>query len=240
MVPFGGLAQRAASRKHSSETETRSCAPDTLQPETPMHDADEPAPFHSAESALRFALSREGQPGRPLASRMTDASGPRGSFVGLDAAAQAGMILAAVQPIGPVKNAVLRAKVAPSAISCSCRRTCCRGWRPNPLWQEAIGVLAYAATSLQICAGAQYRLRHAIIAKVCAEEPHHRQKAITLAAIAAELDLDVEAVSGHHRAIVTWLRGKKAGRDGSPPIEGLINVAWQRAEDVLRDAGIVE
>lgn len=204
-----------------------------------MDAADDPAPFHSAEAALRFALTREGQPGRPLASRMTDASGPRSSFVGLDAAAQAGMIVGALQPIGRVKYAVLCAKVAPSTVPCACRRACCRGWLPNQVWNEAIGVLAYAAGKLDVCAGSHFRLRQAIIAKVCSEEPHHRHKAVTLAAIAKELEVDVGMVSDRHRAIVTWLRGKKAGRDGSAPQEGLVSAAWRRAEDALRDAGIV-
>lgn len=237
MVPFDGMAQSAA--VSLNENRARSCTPNHVTAESPMDAAEDPAPFHSAEGALRFALSREGQPGRPLASRMTDTSGPRSSLVGLDAAAQAGMIISALQPIGAVKYAILCAKVAPNTVPCTCRRACCRGWVPNRIWNEAIGVLAYAAGRLEVCAGTHFRLRQAIIAKVCAEEPHDRRKAVTLKAIANELEMDVDTVSTHHRAIVTWLHGKKAGRDGSPPQEGLISVAWRLAEDVLRDARIV-
>ena len=237
MVPFDGLAHSAPVHGFS-ETDSRSCAIDGIQTESPMDAAEDPAPFHSAEAALRFALSREGQPGRPLASRMTDVTGPR-NFAGLDAAAQAGMILSTVRPIGSPAFDALCAEVAPPTIPCYCRMPCCSGRRPNRIWRDAIDILAHDSGEPILPRRVTHHMRQLILAKIFSEKAHHRRKEVTLLQIAEDLDADVDTISKHHRTLVRWLRGAPAGRDGAPPILGIVTKAWRDAEDALRDAGIV-
>lgn len=191
----------------------------------------EEPPFHSAQAAIRFAVTREGSPGRPLASRMVDTVvGGRG-FVGFDGAAQAGIILSHIEALGRVPFAALVALCAPPVTSCHCGRPCCSGRRSNALWREAINTLAEEASEV-LPSRVSYAMRSEILVKIYG-------RSLTLKRIADDLQVDVDTVSKHHRAVQRWLAGAPAGRHGESAIEGVETAAWREAETVLREAGIV-
>lgn len=199
-------------------------APERLQ-------SDEPALFHSAEQAMRFALTRAGKPPRPASSRMLDATGSGRGFTELDAAAQAGMILNVVEGAGRLAMAIMTATVAPRSVPCYCKRPCCSGQAINFEWHRAINIIAEEAYAGAPC-HASYTLRAACVLKIFgAKDSSYR-------AIAEDLAMDPETVSKHHKAIVRWLRGAK-GKHGEPPVVGLESITWRDAEDALRGAGIV-
>jgi hypothetical protein len=211
--------------------------PSSSEPEA---DGESP-PFHSAQAAIRFALLLNGQPSRPLMSRMCDTVTGDRPFAGLDRAAQAGIIVSVLKrELTRTPFAALSADALPSDSRCFCRSPCCSGWRVHPGWKDAVEQLAHDASEILPKRVGQ-RLRAEIVAKICSEKAHHghSRKQITLLAIAQGLELDVDTVSKHHRALLRWLKGAPRGKDGSEAIEGLIQGAWRYAESALRDANIV-
>ena len=190
----------------------------------------EPALFKSAEQAVRFALSRDGNPPRPASSRMLDATTGRREFSALDQAAQAGMILNIVEGGGRFSMAVMTAVVISRSTPCSCRRPCCSGKAINFEWHRAINIIAEEALIQGISRG-RYLLRLACVMKAFGEKKSQKQ-------IAEDLGLEEDTVSKHFRAIQRWLIGAKA-KHGNPPEPGQQMLIWREAEDALRGAGIV-
>lgn len=101
--------------------------------------------FTSAQEAITFACNYSSQ--QYAMSPMTKLlQGPvRGSgrgLVGLDGAGQAGMVFAELARIDYWQLAALvTGKIARSE-RCDCRRSCCRGWKLNPMFEEAVSQLA--------------------------------------------------------------------------------------------------
>jgi hypothetical protein len=191
----------------------------------------EPTPlFGSARAAMRFAVTRDGNPCRPVQSRMTDTTTGKRELAGLDGAAQAGMILNIVGTHGPLAVAVMTADVAPRSKPCSCRRACCKGHADNHEWAIAIDTICqYATTYIPI--NVAYALRSAIVRKIYGET-------ITMPDIAARTRLHVNTVGNHHATIRAWLKGAKADKNGGA-IQGVEPAAWSAAETSLRNYGIV-
>lgn len=100
--------------------------------------------FDSGHSALVFAFRFSDQCyDRPLMNRLAaPALGSGKGLVGLDGAAQAGMIRAEVQALGKLAEAIIVARIAPRSVPCHCRSACCSGKRPNREWTDAISYLA--------------------------------------------------------------------------------------------------
>lgn len=202
-----------------------------------MTTTDEPL-FRTAAEAVRFAVTREGLPPRPvmarmIASRMIDTVSGRRDLVGLDAAAQAGMVLNVIEGLGRLTVAALIASCAPRIIPCACRRPCCCGRKVNHTWREAIDTLAQEAIrALPSGSRRSYALRSGILLKIYAGQTTFKE-------IAEDLSLDQETVSRQHRAIYRWLKGTRAGRNGEPALEGLETAAWSDAETALGQAGLV-
>lgn len=190
----------------------------------------DPALFASAEQAVRFALSRDGNPPRPASSRMLDAMTSRREFSALDQAAQAGMIINLVEGAGRFAMAVMTAAVAPRSTPCNCRRPCCSGKSKNLEWHRAINIIADEAIRQGI-SRCRYMVRVACVMKVFGEKISQKQ-------IAEDLSLDEDTVSKHFRAIQRWLLGAKA-KHGNPPEPGQQMLIWREAEGALRAAGIV-
>jgi hypothetical protein len=225
--------------------EPSSCDNQSSQPgpsSSPPEQEGEPPPFRTAHAAIRFAFLVNGQPSRPLMNRMCDTVTGDRLFAGLDRAAQAGIIVSALRrALERSQFAALTADALPSDSRCFCRSPCCCGWRVHSGWKDAVDQLADDAASIMPKRVGQ-RLRAELVAKICSEKTHHghSRKQITLQSIAADLELDVDTVSKHHRALVRWLKGAPRSKDGSSvAIEGLIQGAWREAESALRDAGIV-
>lgn len=223
--------------------EPPSCDNQSSQPEPPRQEPDytgDPPPFRTAQAAIRFAVTREGSPSRPLASRMAtriDVTSGRRDFVGLDAAAQAGMILSVLESLGREKMSILIAETAPKTTPCHCRAACCSGRRANRYWRDAIATLAQE-TAKVFPPRVRYALRAELLVKLFSKGGSGHAS-VTLKAVADDLEIDVDTVSKHHKAMVRWLNGAPASKQGDPPVEGASTAAWREAEDALRMAGIV-
>jgi hypothetical protein len=190
-------------------------------------------PFLSARNAVKFMVTMDGAPRRPLSSRMLDRSMSASEFAGLDGAAQAGMILYHVERLGRLRAAIVIASCAPRVIQCSCKRACCSGRKLSPYWYDAVHTIAEAAlAALPPKSLTSYLLRSYLVVKI------YGGKSITFKAIADELMLDEETVSRHHKVIRTWLQGAKA-KKYSESVVGQESLAWQEAESVLWEAGVV-
>lgn len=190
------------------------------------------APFRTAHDAIKFAVTRDGGVTRPPSSRMLDAMMPASDFAGQDGAAQAGMILNALEPIGRLAVSTLIASATPKTIPCECRRPCCCGHKLSSHWRTAIDTITFHAKhALPAGSKLNYGLREAIILKIYGDPSTYKD-------IAESLLVDEETVSRHHRAILAWLRGAKARRNVEA-IEGVEPAAWREAESILRDANIV-
>lgn len=188
--------------------------------------ADDPPLFHSAEQAVRFALTRAGHPARPASSRLLDPS-RSSDFTALDQAGQAGMILNVVERQGRLAMAVMTAAAAPKWLNCSCRRPCCSGKAKNFEWYRAINILAEESPIR-----CPYLLRIACLMRIYgASNASYRQ-------IAEDVSVVEQTVSKHFKAIHGWLLGAKVSK-AEPPALGLEQSVWRAAEDALRAAGIV-
>lgn len=236
---FSGRLQVALARA------ARAALPCNAHADTPipvLASADPQAPdflsdramFDSARRAVRFAVTRDGNPSRPFFSRFLDKT----TLVGLnssglsvlDAAAQAGIILAlVVRHLGQVPTAALIASCSPQTVPCNCRRPCCSGKRVYAQWRYAIDTLTCAA--LEVTGPrANSRLRSALVLKI-----YGHGKLID---IANALEVDIDTVSKHHKRLLQWLQGSR-GKGGEEGVEGLESRAWVEAESVLRDHRIV-
>jgi hypothetical protein len=219
--------------------EASSCCPSSaVPPFAPLSPSVPPDPplYASAKAAIRFAVNCEGAPARPLSSRMADTLNGRG-IAGLDRAAQAGYIMGTIECLGTVRVAVLIAETAVHYKPCHCRAPCCSGRRANSAWREALDVLTQE-TSRIFSVRVGYALRSELIAKVFSKTSSGHAE-ITLKAVADDLEVDVDTVSKHHKALIRWLNGAPRGRHGEPPIDGVATVAWREAESLLRACGIV-
>ena len=209
-----------------------------VAPDAVLHIEDkfgEDVLFQSAREAIRFAATREGNPKPPLSSRMvatTPGTRVLRVLAGLDAAAQAGMIMNVIGSLGRLAVAILIADAAPQSMPCSCRRPCCSGHQINRQWRLAIDTIAQdAVRALPAGSKTSYALRSSVIVKIYGGKT-------TFVEIAKELKVDQETVSRQHRAIHTWLRGAKAGKM-TDAVVGIESIAWRDAESALRNHGIV-
>jgi hypothetical protein len=129
-------------------------------------DPDE-ALFHGERGALKFALNHEHggvdrTPAAKLAALEGRASGR--ALGGYDGAGQAGMILAAVERLPTVRQAIIVARYAERYKPCPCKRPCCSGRTLNPVWATAVDRLT-DAVMIARCFGTKshYRLRQAMV-----------------------------------------------------------------------------
>jgi hypothetical protein len=208
---------------------------------------DESPLFSSAYQAVRYSITRVGKPSRPASaaairsstSEDHDTSVARSmlkGLAGLDAVGQAGMIMSLLRTqLDDLPLSLLIARAAPRSELCSCGRECCRGYRLNRDWREAIGKIGEAAdtayNNIQGITPGSLDLRNAVVMRVYIKQP-------SLVEIGRSMRLDPDTVGRHHRLIQNWLFGVRGTviRESSPGIDGL---AWQNAESVLREAGIV-
>ncbi len=183
--------------------------------------------FTEAREAVQFAAALSGNPSRPLASRMVDSVSGEYELTGQDAVAQAGLIFDVLSPLGVLAIAVLVASAAPRSEPCECRRPCCMGYKPNPDWRQAMDTICQAAAH-QVAA--PYALRWQLLTKVYVGK-------LTLKDIAKEFTMDEHAVGRIHKQICRWLRGSRSKQ--GEVVEGLETTAWNEADILLREAGVV-
>lgn len=121
--------------------------------------------FRSTQSALLFAFNHAHGQVKPsaLAAMVGKPKPPGKGLGGLDGSAQAGMIKAEIDALGPLQKWIITARFAATSIPCACRRPCCRGTISAPEWTEAIDWLT--GHVLQALSGnlSRYHLRRASV-----------------------------------------------------------------------------
>jgi hypothetical protein len=186
--------------------------------------------FPNAYAALKFAYRFSlDQYDRPMMNRMADGPKPQGKgLVGIDGAAQAGMIRGEVAQLGRMREAIVTACYAPKTIPCSCRRPCCSGMRPNSEFEEAISRITEQAITLLSGHLSNYRLRRAIVLRNFGVKPR-------ITEIAGDCGVHRDTVSEQNVLISQWLSGTRS----SGGIDGEIEKARESAVVRLESAGIV-
>ncbi|WP_070106538.1 DNA-binding protein [Burkholderia plantarii] len=186
--------------------------------------------FKSAFDAVRFALCYSSQQyGETILAKHVDASkkGSGMGLVGLDGAAQVGMIRREIESLSELHLAVIVARAAPRQLPCDCGRPCCSHWRPNGEWQAAVAWLTDA--SMAHCSGcSHYRVRRAIIEKTFGAK-------VNLVDIAHTCGVHINTVSKHNTTIRKWLDGDQ--RTGTT---GVMQAAWAKLEQRFIEIGLVE
>jgi hypothetical protein len=191
---------------------------------------DEPL-FKSAHAAVTFAVnysSTDHVERSPASKAADDHKGGGGKgLIGVDGAAQAGMILSNVRAIGDLYEACIIARVAKKRLVCSCGALCCSRSKPNLLWMDAINNVAMVAKShLENMRVDGKRgvadnpaLRRAIVAKYFGEQ-------VRIKELAKACEVSDVTVSVHIGKIHKLL--KRAEHE-----------AWELLEERLRALGVV-
>lgn len=136
-------------------------------PVTPLSPAAEPL-FTSAHAALKFALNfTHGTLKRPALGQLQGGGGNGRGLAGLDGAAQAGMIRAELESLERQRCQVLVAWFTTQSVPCSCRMACCRGFRENAEWAEAVDWLTeFALVERLTGTVSHHRLRRVLVMRV--------------------------------------------------------------------------
>jgi len=193
--------------------------------------------FQNAHGALTFAFNFSGQAyDRPMMNRLASpAIGSGKGLVGLDGAAQAGMIRAEVKAMGRLAEAILIARIAPRMTPCGCRSACCSGFKPNKEWTDAIAYLGdhvrttvYAGCVINGLMRREYLVRYFT----------KKDERTSLEALAEKYDIARNTVSAHNSKVATWLGGVPARKD-KPAQLGMEQAAFDAIEDRLRGIGMV-
>lgn len=190
--------------------------------------------FDSSHDALRFAFNFSGQQYQASAMNkaMTPAIGSGKGLVGVDGAAQAGMIRAELGSLPELHRNVLTARAAPRELPCECRRPCCNGKRPNPEWAEAIVWLTDRAMQQLSGSFSHYRVRRSILEKIFGVK-------VDLVQIAEDCGAHRNTVGEQNKRLKLWIEGDrgKKGLNSSPGVE---QVAWAAIDIRLKGAGMVK
>lgn len=142
--------------------------------------------FASAHGALKFALNYSHGTVKSTLGQLQGGGRAGRGLVGLDGAAQAGMIQAELSNLPLLHRYIAIARLALPKSECDCSRACCRRWRENPQWSEPIDWLAEHVLLAGLSGSiSHHRLRRALvmryfgmrenfvdIGKVCGVERH--------------------------------------------------------------------
>ena len=193
--------------------------------------------FQNAHGALTFAFNFSGQAyDRPMMNRLASpAIGSGKGLVGLDGAAQAGIIRAEVQAMGKLAEAIIIARIAPRSVPCHCRSACCAGHRPNKEWTDAVAYLAdYVRTAALAGCTSNCMLRREYVVRYFTRKDDR----ISLEALADKHDIHRDTASAH-AAKVAMLLGGAQTKKGMPGVPGLESAAMDAIDDRLRGIGMV-
>lgn len=187
----------------------------------------EPGIFKNAHEALVFALHYSAQQYAlsPMGKMMQGSGlGSGRGLVGLDGAGQAGMVMAELQALSSLERAALVGRYAPRDLQCDCGRPCCRRFRRNPEWSDAVRELVESAMTQFSGTFSHYRVRLGAVERYFGAK-HKIQD------IAEACGLDRHTVGTHNAVIVKWLRGIEHGAsdrfDSAIKAAGML--AWEEA-----------
>ncbi|ADG20378.1 conserved hypothetical protein [Paraburkholderia atlantica] len=186
------------------------------------------AVFNDAVHALRYAYSFNSQQyGKSLMARMYGPPGSGRGLSGIDGAGQAGFVLAEIEKIPLVQQAVLFVRYAPTSFPCSCGADCCSRQRPNKAWQAVVDWIAehHVAALLPGCVR-NVRLHRQLVRETLTGERSE------YAALGKQYGVHAQTVAKHAGVIRTALVGTRAHI-------GEMDRALVRADELLRAAGIV-
>ena len=193
--------------------------------------------FDSAHAALVFAFNYSGQYyDRPMINRLAaPGAGSGNGLVGLDGAAQAGMIRSEVQALGKLSEAIIIARIAPRTVPCHCRSACCAGHRPNKEWTNAISFLAdYVRTTALAGCTANGLLRREYVVR------HFTRKddRISLDELARRHGIHRDTASAHASKVAQLFGGSRP-KNGRPGAAGLEAAAMDAIEARLLAIGVI-
>ncbi|MBV8158290.1 MAG: hypothetical protein JO278_11570 [Dyella sp.] len=180
-----------------------------------------------------FAFNYSGQQYQASAMNkaMTPAIGSGKGLIGVDGAAQAGMIRSELGMLPELHQAVLTARCAPRDIPCDCGRPCCAARRPNTEWEAAIVWLTDRAMQQLSGSFSHYRVRRSILEKIFGVR-------VDLQQIAEDCDAHRNTVSAQNAKLKVWIEGeKKRGLMAAPGVE---SVAWTAIDIRLKAAEMVK
>jgi hypothetical protein len=182
--------------------------------------------FRSANGALMFALNyTHGGLKRPaITAMMVQTPGRKGKGLGgLDGAAQAGMIQCELGGLSTLRAALLVGRYAVPTAPCSCRSVCCRGWRENPDWKDAVDWLTEYVLRAGLTGNiSHHRFRRALVSR-------HFGVKDSFITIAAEARVDRNTASRQYRSVHDHL--KEQERIARTEIDGMLS-----ARGVVGDA----
>lgn len=180
--------------------------------------------FKSAAEAVQFALRHsasqfpQSQMGKIL---QQPGIGQGRGLVGLDGAAQAGMVLAELQNIpSPSQLAVVYATSVPKIAVCHCGQACCRGWTWTPEFSQATAMIGRIVAENVKAAPNLTKYLVGVVRK-------HFGGSVDLALEAELLGIAPKAALAHATRARKYLG----------PVE---DSAWQWLSNRLTDVGMVE
>jgi len=191
--------------------------------------------FKTSQAALTFAYNAtHAVQTRPAMSKMADksASSSGKGLIGVDAAAQAGMILEPIKSLSRLDKAILLARFAPRGSACPC----CGGAVPNLIWLGAIREISDAAVTQALTGHITMRvLRDGLVMRYFGEKVH-------LQKLAKQAEVAPNTVTAQNSQIVQWLHGTRTTKKGTERVDGIKGVeqlAMDRVDAILRGIGIV-
>ncbi|MBB5448411.1 MULTISPECIES: hypothetical protein [unclassified Paraburkholderia] len=186
------------------------------------------AVFEDVVHALRYAYSFNSQQyGKSLMARMYGPPGSGRGLSGIDGAGQAGFVLAEVEKLPLVQQAVLFVRYSPPDFPCSCGADCCSGHRPNKAWNSVIEWLVthHVAVLLPGC------MRNVRLHRELVRNALTRTKS-EYKALGKQYGVHPQTVAKHAVEIETALVGSRRQA-------GEMDKALVRADGLLREVGIV-
>lgn len=171
--------------------------------------------FEYVTGALRFALNfTHGTAKESAITQLMGGGRASKGLGGLDGAAQAGMLRQELERLSLAKRSILVVRYAPSSLPCPCERTCCRGWRHNPEWLEAVKAL----TGIVLVEGltgtiSHYRFRRAMVEK-------HFGVRVSFTEMAKVCGISRNTASAQQKKVSEWL--KKEEQHARWEFEGLM------------------
>jgi hypothetical protein len=194
--------------------------------------------FRGAQQAIMFAMRFSSE--QYQKSAMSQMSGPSGGgsgkgLGGLDGAAQAGLIISIVRRnVSDLHFAVLTARCSPHRSACSCGSPCCSKAKPNWFWEEAITRIVSASVAEFPGALTKRGLIEAMIKRFFKFSDGR-----TDAALAKFYDVNRDTIPAYRARIELWMYGEKETKKVKLPKKGLEMRAWEEADAVLQQAGII-
>lgn len=208
--------------------------------------------FDNVRTALKFALNQHAQMPSPVMNKMaadgnmqrieladgsritiTARAGSRrhrgSSLKGLDAVAQAGMILWHLARLNEPQQLVLIASSMPPDLPCSCGAQCCSGGRPNKPWTNAVSKLCdYLKEEAQLSRipGKKGMSTDPVMRLALVQKFFIPGREIILAKLAELCGVTEQTVIKHRRPIITFLETQE-------------HAGWRAIDEHLTTAGIV-